>query len=328
MNPCEVTVIIPVYNGEHLLPDALASVLTQDFHDFDVLLLDDGSCDGTWNWIAACQDPRVRKMRHANRGLAATLNRGAQLAAGRYLARQDQDDKLLPGRLARQWRFLEANPAIAMVGTWAHIFEGDRPSERYHRHPCSDQALRFELLFDNPFVHSSMMIRADVMRAVGGYCEDASRQPPEDYELWSRISRTYRVANLPEVLTVYREVPGSMSRTDPSSFRDNVIRISTENLQHLLGTNCSGDDCRALASLYHGMPQSMQPLSSKAATQMLEQAAKKIVGECGDWPDEFGQSYRRVKRQILSRYRRWRLPLGMRRIFDSLMRQQAPADGK
>lgn len=321
---CDVTVVIPVYNGEYLLPDALGSVLAQDFSGFEVLLLDDGSLDGSWNVIVECEDPRVRKVRHANRGLAATLNRGVELAKGRYLARQDQDDKLLPGRLAKQWAFLEAHPDVAMVGTWAQIFVGERPTDRCHRHSCSDEALRFELLFDNPFVHSSMMIRVEVLRDVGGYCEDPSRQPPEDYELWSRIGRTYRLANLPEVLTVYREVPGSMSRSGPTPFRANVLRISSENLHYVLGANYSEDDCLALSHIYHGVPRGIHALSKASVTEMLEQAAVAVAGESANWSGEFRLSYRRVRRQVLSRFGRWPLSPRVMGVIGGLVRRFAP----
>jgi len=79
-----------------------------------------------------------------------------------------------------------------------------------HDHPTDNAALQFELLFDNPFLHSSTMLRKTSLDAVGGYSTDRSRQPPEDYELWSRLARRYKVANLPERLTIYREMPRSL----------------------------------------------------------------------------------------------------------------------
>jgi len=268
-------------------------------------------------------------VQHPNRGLAATLNRGIALAKGRYIARQDQDDLVLAGRLEKQRVFLDTHPDVAMVGTWAQIYSGDTPSQRYHRHPCSNEALQLELLFDNPFVHSSMMIRADVLRETGGYCEDKSRQPPEDYELWSRIARRHRVANLPEVLTVYREMPGSMSRTGDTPFLENVIRIASENLSHMLSQRYSLEECAALANLYHhgGARGSLTSLSKARTRQMLEFAAQELSGNRADWSDEFLASYQRMRAHLDSRFLRRRIPaplLGPARWFrDRILRRDS-----
>ena len=98
-----VSTIIPVFNGGGLLTQAIGSVCEQDVAGMEVIVLDDGSQDHSWDLIVSCSDPRIRSVRHANMGLAATLNRGISLARGRYIARQDQDDLALPGRLAKQF---------------------------------------------------------------------------------------------------------------------------------------------------------------------------------------------------------------------------------
>lgn len=294
-----------------MLAQALESVLSQNVGDMEILAIDDGSTDATWDVLSMFRDPRLCVLRQDNCGLAATLNRGIGLAKGRYVARQDQDDLVLPGRFARQLAFLDANPDIAMVGTWAQIYSEDLPTERYHRHPCSSEALQLELLFDNFFVHSSMMIRADVLKEVGGYCEDKSRQPPEDYELWSRIARQHRVANLPEVLTVYREVRGSMSRTGESPFMNNVIRIASENLCHVLASRYSAEDCAALAEVYHrgGSREFRSFLTKTKARKMLDTAALSIGGTRQGWSREFLASYRRMRAHLDSRFLRRRIPV-------------------
>lgn len=309
-SPPDVSVVLPVFNGAESLARAIESVCIQDVPAMEVILLDDGSKDRSWEIIASYPDSRIRSKRHANVGLAPTLNRGIASSRGRYIARQDQDDLVLPGRFAKQLAFLEENPDVAMVGTWAHIYAGDAPTARYHRHPCSNGALQLELLFNNSFVHSSVMIRVAVLREVGGYCEDKSLQPPEDYELWSRIARRYLVANLPEVLTVYREVPGSMSRAIDSPFLKNVIRISSENLHGLLAARYESNDCRLLAELYHhaDIEGSRLHLSKSRAREMLEFAAQKIGGERLAWSDEFLASYRRIRTQLDSRFLQRKIP--------------------
>lgn len=225
-----VSVVLSVRNGDTDLPKALDKILSQSFSDFEVIAINNGSTDGTRAFLDQITDLRVRVYHQEDKGLAAALNRGISLARGRYIARQDHDDWAVVSRLAKQVAFLDANPDHALVGTRAEIWVGDRPTGRFHDHPTEDAELRFSLLFNNFMVHSSVMMRKAALDQVGVYTTDPSRQPPEDYELWSRIARRFRMANLPERLTIYREVPTSMSRENADPFKEKLILISAENL--------------------------------------------------------------------------------------------------
>lgn len=312
MDHITVTAVVPMYRGESTIAESLRSLLQQEIEGLEILVFDDGSPDQSAAVVEQMclevANERLVLYRHPNRGLAATLNRGVELAKGQYIARQDQDDLVLAHRLAKQKAFLDAHPEIAMVGTWAQIYVGDTPTDRYHRHPASPDALRLFLLFDNPFVHSSMMLRTAALRAVGGYSEDKSRQPPEDYELWSRIARKFKVANLPEVLTVYREMPGSMSRDGAIPFLPKILRISAENLHALIGTEYSLDSCMSLACLYHNVAQAPRTLKKADAMRMLQAAVKKIVPADQKASAEFLTEVSRLGKHIDSRYLRRRIP--------------------
>jgi hypothetical protein len=249
-----VSVVLSAHNGAADLAKAVDTILAQTFSDFELIAINNGSTDGTAAVLNGLRDPRVRVIHQDDRGLAAALNRGIALARGRYVARQDHDDWARPTRLEKQVAFMEANPDCALVGTRAEIWVGDRKTERAHDHPTDNAALQFELLFDSYFVHSSVMMRKSALDAVGAYTTDPARQPPEDYELWSRIARRYTVANLPERLTIYREVPNSMSRERSSSFIEKVVLISAENLAAALGLASPGRDHWDIASLIHRAP--------------------------------------------------------------------------
>ena len=238
----ELSVLLPVYNGASHLREAIESILSQTYADFELIVIDDGSTDDSLSILEEYADSRIRVFSHTNRGLAASLNRAIGLAKGRYVARQDQDDVSLPQRFEKQVRFLKEHPTAGMVGTWARILAGNAETGRVHRHPSDNATLKFALMFDNPFVHSSMMIRKSVFDSVGVYTTDPSRQPPEDYELWSRIARAFDVANIPEVLHIYREVPKSMSRDHANPFLDRVVNISAENIARVLGREARGRD--------------------------------------------------------------------------------------
>jgi glycosyltransferase involved in cell wall biosynthesis len=247
-----LSVILPVYNGQDYLEAAIRSVLEQTFRDFELIIINDGSSDASDQLARSFDDPRIRYLSQDNRGLAATLNRAIALSTGRYLARMDQDDICRPERLRRQFDFMEANPAVGMLGTAAAIMAGEQRTARMLCHPSDDAALRLGLLFDNYFVHSSVVLRRSVLDRAGLYCEDRSRQPPEDYELWSRIMRHCQMANLPEVLMVYREVAKSMSRTGNNPFLQNVEKISAENIALASGEPVDLPEVMALPALFHG----------------------------------------------------------------------------
>ena len=277
----DVSVVLSVRNGGADLPKAIESILAQTLTNFELITINNGSTDGTRFYLDSISDPRVRVFHQVDVGLAAALNRGISLARGRYIARQDHDDLADPSRLAKQVEFLNTHPDYALVGTWAEIWVGDKPSGRFHDHPAEDAELRFALLFNNYFVHSSVMMRKTALDEVGVYATDRTRQPPEDYELWSRIARRFRVANLPERLTVYREVSTSMSREGADPFKERLISISAENLAAVsVGTPRPQNVHRDIASLVHGAPEKMsQDADIEAMCAVVARAGKTVFGD-------------------------------------------------
>ena len=247
-----VSVLLPVYNCERYLADAIDSILSQTFSDFEFIIIDDGSSDRSSEVMAGFGDLRIRIIQQENRGLAATLNRGIGLATGKYIARQDADDLSHPDRLAMQVAHMEAQPDCVLLGTWAEIIEVDRLVNRFHRHSVEDAELRYLMLFNNPFVHSSVMLRKSSLSRVGGYTTEPDRQLTEDFELWSRLARVGSIANLGEVLVSYREIPGSLSRTGGTPYLHCVINICSENLAAASGLSCDDPEIRAIAALAHG----------------------------------------------------------------------------
>jgi hypothetical protein len=249
-----ISVLLPVYNGEQYLKASINSVLSQTFTDFECIIINDGSTDNSAAVAASLRDQRIRLYNQENIGLAATLNRGIDLARGKYVARQDQDDLSNPRRLALQANFMESHPDHALLGTRATIMVDDTPTDRVHDHPLDDSLVKLDLLFNNPFVHSSVMFRREAVLALGGYSMNPHRQPPEDYELWSRIARRWRVANLPERLLQYREVSGSMSRTGENPFLDKLLLICAENISFAAGFPTSNVHAADAAALVHAAP--------------------------------------------------------------------------
>lgn len=239
INPIEptVSVIMAVKNGGKEVSRAIESILSQTFTDFEFIIINDGSTDDTLKILEGYRDPRIHIYSQENQGLARSLNRGLSLAVGAYIARQDHDDISLPLRLQKQVEYLKAHPDCGLLGTAAEIWGENGPQNRFHRHPTDAAILAFDLIFNNPFVHTSWMFPNKVISNVGYYTIDPDREPPEDYEYVSRINRLYSVANLAEPLVIYREFPNSLSsqlrptsRNQKKSFSSKLATISAENL--------------------------------------------------------------------------------------------------
>jgi len=235
--PPLVSVLLPVWNGERFLRAAVESILTQTFVDFEFLVVDDGSTDGTSRMLEEYRgDDRLRVIRNPeNRGLIASLNLGILEARGRYVARMDADDTSHPQRLERQVSFMEANPEVVGLGTGAQVIdERGRPFRR-SLFPEKDAVLRWSLCFYSPIVHPSVILRRDALLASGGF--DPKFIHAEDYDLFDRLRRLGRLANLPNVLYDFRIYDRQISRPE---YWPNAIEISRRVIDSYIG-DCSVD---------------------------------------------------------------------------------------
>lgn len=199
-----VSVLVPAYNCETYVAEAVSSMLSQTFADFELLVIDDGSTDATRAALESIHDPRLRLVSNPrNLGLIATLNRGLDLATGRYIARMDADDISAPERLEKQVEFLESHPDVDVLGTMVNLIDEEgRIFGSLSNYPTSAEDVRTYLLRECCLVHPTVMFRKEVVRAAGGY--DASARHAEDYDLWLRLSDRHLIANLPEKLVSYR----------------------------------------------------------------------------------------------------------------------------
>jgi glycosyltransferase involved in cell wall biosynthesis len=218
-----LTVLLAVYNGEQYVGKTIESILSQSYRDYEFLIVDDGSLDGTPKILQhyAQRDPRIRLLRHDNHGVGYTLNRGINEARGRLLAQIGADDLALPGRLQKQVDFLEGNPDYVLVGGYLRIIDPlDRPIG-LRKYPTNDRELRERMLLYNPFGAPSLMFRRDEAIAAGGFT--TRFWTCEDYDFAFRLAKRGKVANLSEPLTAYRFHPDSTkSRNTTLQLRDTL----------------------------------------------------------------------------------------------------------
>jgi glycosyltransferase involved in cell wall biosynthesis len=206
-----VSVVMSVYNGERFLREAVESILSQTFRDFEFIIINDGSTDGTASILAEYErnDPRVQVYPQENRGLIESLNRGCGLARGKYIARMDADDVALPDRLAQQVAFLEERPEIAVLGSAFDVVDACGRRLTTVALPLTDRGMREVQKYTGGFQHSTVLMRQDAFQAVQGY-----RKPfryNDDHDLWFRLMERYQGANLPDTLMCYRTHPDQMS---------------------------------------------------------------------------------------------------------------------
>jgi glycosyltransferase involved in cell wall biosynthesis len=205
----KITVLMPVYNGEQYLREAIESILNQSYTDFDFLIIDDGSTDQSANIINSYPDPRIRLVENErNMGLIHTLNRGIDLANSKFIARMDCDDISMPNRLSKQLALMEQHPAVGVCGGWIEYFMGKQLILKF---PVNDKDIKHALLSYNPMAHPAIMIRAEVIKKNHIYY-DPEYQHVEDYELWARLSSITCFANIPEVILKYRIHPIQIGR--------------------------------------------------------------------------------------------------------------------
>jgi glycosyltransferase involved in cell wall biosynthesis len=209
MSAPAVSVLMSVRDGAPWVTDAAESVLHQTITDLELIVIDDGSTDATASLLRTIEDPRLRVERQPPRGLTPSLNRALGLARAPLVARLDADDVALPERLACQRAFLDARPDVGLLGTGAREVDASGREIGIVRPPEDDAAIRRAMIRRNPFVHSSVMMRRSALEKVGGY--DESLSVAQDYDLWMRMSRITRLANLTAPLVVRRLLPGRVS---------------------------------------------------------------------------------------------------------------------
>lgn len=216
-----ISIVMPVYNGEPYLKEAIESILNQTYTNFEFIIINDASTDKSEKTITQFKDNRIRYYKNkANLNIAKTLNRGLSLAKGKYIARMDQDDKSYPTRLQEQLTFMETNCNIGLCGTQISFFgeaNGIWPNK------FSDEEIRTSLLYENVIAHPSVVIRRDILNNLEKWYDEDLVQA-EDYDLWRRLLQVTQAVNIKRILLDYRIHNNNMS-SGGSSFKNRMSKI-------------------------------------------------------------------------------------------------------
>jgi glycosyltransferase involved in cell wall biosynthesis len=196
-----ISVILPVFNAEKYLKDSIESLFAQSFSDFELIIIDDCSTDNSFEILEGFSDPRIRLYRNdKNLRVVKTLNKGLELAQGKYIARMDADDIAHPERFQQQINYFDKNPDIDIVGTWVQTFGTENDIMRAaveHEH------IKVRLFFLNPMFHPAVMFKRESFLENDLWYEDYYNNA-EDYGLWVKAIDKVKFANIPQILLKYR----------------------------------------------------------------------------------------------------------------------------
>jgi glycosyltransferase involved in cell wall biosynthesis len=220
MNNPKISIILPTYNGVKTIGKAIISVQMQTFTDWELIIVDDGSSDGISLHVSDYQkaDKRIQYIKNEkNIGIQRSLNKAIESSRGKYIARIDDDDVWIDNeKLSTQFAEMEANPDCVLIGTNARIVSLESKKFLFEtRLPETDKKIRTRMLFVNNFIHSSVIIRAGILNDIGGYSESEQWLHVEDYELWLRIGKMGKTANIAKVsveLAIHEKSLSNMNR--------------------------------------------------------------------------------------------------------------------
>jgi glycosyltransferase involved in cell wall biosynthesis len=234
MNP-SISIVMPVWNGEKYLSATIESILAQTFKDFELIVVDDGSTDGTLKILKTCLDPRLRVFQLEHGGIVKALNHGLAQARSEWIARQDADDISLPARLEIQWQSIRQNPKAVLCHTDVEYINETNVLVGRARIPRTRSFTALKLCFQCPIVHTTVMFKKEIALAVGGYLPE--ERHAEDFSLWGRLLERGEFIGLPEKLVQFRLHAQSVSQKNLEVQQALARQIGILHCQNFLRLN-------------------------------------------------------------------------------------------
>lgn len=253
-----VSIILPVYNAEAFLKEAIQSILKQSYSNWELILIDDGSKDRSLDIMQSYKDNRIKVYSlHSNQGIISALNKGIALAKGKYIARMDADDMAFPERLKKQVVFLEKHPHIGLLGTQVQIInQGGKRNFRERLHPHTHELIQLRSLFFCSFYHSTVMVRSHLLKA----SPYEATVKAEDYFLWVKLLQQTQGANLAEALLQFRRHASNISKTQQQEYLNGILPIYERAFEGI-GWELSSEELQLL-QLLNGYGSAPLPIAA------------------------------------------------------------------
>ncbi len=245
-----ITVLMPVYNSEDFVNDAIKSVLNQSFTNFELLIYDDCSTDNSLTIIHSFIDPRIKVFtKEKNNGYTDSLIQGVKRARGKYIARMDSDDFCYPERFETQLRILESNPNIGIIGSAIDVLKNESVIDKWI-YPANDDDIKMHLLINSPFAHPSVMIRRSIL-IENNLNYDLSYEPCEDYKLWTEILKHSEGRNVSKPLMQYRLHPKQTINLKKDALIQKSNKVRGEILFSIFNKNFSNPEIETHYSFFN-----------------------------------------------------------------------------
>ncbi|MDQ6531540.1 glycosyltransferase [Flavobacterium sp. LHD-85] len=229
-----ISVLMPVYNGEKFLREAIDSILNQSYRNFEFIIINDGSTDETENIIFSYNDNRIRYIKNeSNLRLIKTLNYGIELAKGEYIARMDADDIAVTDRFEKQIKQFILHDEIDMVNCQCLLLNEDGNGYRKNRTniTVNYEAIKYVSIFQTMIVHPAVMIKTSIMKRFK-YNDQINTEHVEDFELWNRLfENNIKCFTIPESLIFYRLNSESITNTNGREQQERIKRITISILK-------------------------------------------------------------------------------------------------
>lgn len=268
-----ITILLPVYNGEKYLREAIESILNQTFIDFEFLIINDGSTDTSEEIILSFDDSRIRYIKNEqNLKLIATLNKGLEIANGKYIARMDADDISLPNRLEKQLQFMEENPEVGICGTYLRNIGKASNEVRFE---TIDEEIRYRLLFSTYLRHPTVMMRKSTIDDHQLLYEKEYIHV-EDHQLWLRFAQVSKLAILPAILLNYRVHDSNISKV----FQEKQAVIETKIRKEILssfGVSNTAEDLICYNAFVAKLKQEKNPFLTIHSFDSLEELKRLLA---------------------------------------------------
>ena len=247
-----ISVVMPVYNAEPFLREAIESILNQTFQNFEFLIFDDGSTDKSAAIISSFNDERIKSVYSIkNQGYVYHLNEGLRRARGKYIVRMDADDISDKLRIEKQVRFMESNPHVGVSGGQIAVIDNHDKILREQKYQVEDDKLRVQLLMDSCFAHPTVILRKSLITETNlNY--DSALMPAEDYALWGELAAHTDLANLPDILLKYRNHQGQITVLKQDVQKQSADKVRIRQVEFFLNRKLSKDESILHNSLLSG----------------------------------------------------------------------------
>ena len=284
-----VSVVIPTYNRKNIIPRAIESVLNQTYKNFEIIIVDDGSTDGTIDFLTNQYDSKLKCVLQKNQGASSARNRGINEAKGKYIAFLDSDDEWVASKLETQMAFLEKNPEIALLCGKTYRSDDIKKTNSYLTKKIIGNL--FTTLYSHSFVSTpTVIVKKNILDQVGGF--DINYKSAEDFDLWLKITHDYKCAFLPGLVAIVNREGDNLS-TDKITLHIHALEIlekhydknripplvykkAISNSCIALGRNYLSSGQIAKAKKYFTKSFKLYPFRFRSIRYMLKASLKKI----------------------------------------------------